>query len=51
MKNNNLSQPGKQPYQSPVLEEHVLHLENPMCASPMGGTTEQWDEVDLSFIF
>jgi hypothetical protein len=51
MKNNHLTRPGKKPYQSPVLEEYALHLEKPLCTSDKGGTTEQWDEVDLSFIF
>lgn len=51
MKNNYLTEPGKKPYQSPVLDQHVLCLDHPLCTSGTGGTTEQWDEVDLSFIF
>ena len=50
MKNNYLTRPGKKPYQSPVLEEYVLNMEKPLCTSDKSGSTEEWGEVDLSFI-
>lgn len=48
MKINELSVPGKKAYTVPELSEYVLTESDILCASNMGGSTEVWDEVDLS---
>lgn len=48
MKYNDLTWPGKMPYRTPVSEALVLKAESFLCASDKGGTTEEWEEYDLS---
>ncbi len=49
MKHNDLTRPGKLPYQSPVSEEFMLATEQMLCASgDPQGSTEEWGEIDLS---
>lgn len=48
MKINELSVPGKTAYTAPVLREYVLAVSRVLCASDKSGSTEVWDEIDLS---
>lgn len=50
MNYSRLSRPEKLRYQSPVSDETVLGMESMLCQSNWGGTTEEWEEIDLSML-
>lgn len=50
MKINLLTLPGRQAYTVPELKEYYLAASDILCASDIGGSTEEWEEIDLSSI-
>ena len=48
MKSIETKRSGRKPYLSPDLNVFLINTVSILCASNMGGVTEEWEEIDLS---